>query len=94
MKMNSKNMVTILMSLLATVSSCVHAGTLDSNQTEIHEYASSVVDSVNLEQTNGTINVIITEFNGTTIGFDTNVTKINFLTSTFLFFANKSTKKC
>ncbi|CAI4382065.1 ABH_G0027290.mRNA.1.CDS.1 [Saccharomyces cerevisiae] len=43
-----KNMVTILMSLLATVSSCVHAGTLDSNQTEIHEYASSVVDSVNL----------------------------------------------
>ena len=73
------------MSLLATVSSCVHAGTLDSNQTEIHEYASSVVDSVNLEQTNGTINVIITEFNGTTIGFDTNVTKINILDVDFSF---------
>ncbi|CAI4775030.1 ALI_collapsed_G0049050.mRNA.1.CDS.1 [Saccharomyces cerevisiae] len=40
---------------------------------------------INLEQTNGTINVIITEFNGTTIGFDTNVTKINILDVDFSF---------
>lgn len=74
MKMNLRNMVTMSMSLLATVSSCVHAGTLDSNQTEIYEYANSVVDSADLQQTN---DAIITEFNGTTIGFDTNVTNIN-----------------
>ena len=77
------------MSLLATVSSCVHAGTLGSNQTEIYEYANSVVDSVSLQQTNDTINVITTEFNATTIGFDANVTNINILDVDLSFLRQK-----
>ena len=91
MKMNLKSMVTMSVSLLVTVSSCVHAGTVDSNQSEIYEYANSVVDSIDLQQTNDTVNLIITELNGTTIGFDTNV--INILEVDYSFLRQEVNQK-